>query len=67
MPVADSTFSLTDRRANVRIRNLIDNELAPAVGGLFRNQSTCRTTMEVGALPTPIAIELKCIAHLGQD
>jgi len=25
----------------------------------------CRTTVEVRRLPTPIAIELKCIAYLG--
>jgi 2-aminomuconate deaminase len=31
----------------------------------FRNQKPCRTTVEVNALPTPIAIELKCIAWLG--
>lgn len=24
----------------------------------------CRTTVEVGALPTPIAVEFKCIAHI---
>lgn len=28
----------------------------------FRDIQPCRTTVEVGALPTPIAIELKCIA-----
>lgn len=28
----------------------------------FPNAQACRTTVEVGALPTPIAIELKCIA-----
>ena len=28
----------------------------------FRESQPCRTTVEVGALPTPIAIELKCIA-----
>jgi 2-aminomuconate deaminase len=30
----------------------------------FRDNQPCRTTVEVGALPTPIAIELKCIAIL---
>jgi 2-aminomuconate deaminase len=25
----------------------------------------CRTTLEIGCLPTPIAIELKCIATIG--
>jgi len=28
----------------------------------FRENPPCRTTLEIGALPTPIAIELKCIA-----
>lgn len=30
----------------------------------FRDNKPCRTTVEVNALPTPIAIELKCIATL---
>lgn len=30
----------------------------------FANDPPCRTTVEVNALPTPIAIELKCIATL---
>lgn len=30
----------------------------------FKSNLPCRTTVEVGSLPTPIAIELKCIAHL---
>lgn len=28
----------------------------------FTENQPCRTTVEVGALPTPIAVELKCIA-----
>jgi 2-aminomuconate deaminase len=28
----------------------------------FKDNQPCRTTLEIGALPTPIAIELKCIA-----
>lgn len=31
-------------------------------GEYFKNNQPCRTTVEVTALPTPIAIELKCIA-----
>lgn len=31
----------------------------------FEHDAPCRTTVEVGALPTPIAIELKCIATVG--
>ena len=30
----------------------------------FKNSQPCRTTVEITALPTPIAIELKCIATL---
>jgi len=30
----------------------------------FGENQPCRTTVEVNALPTPIAIELKCIAHV---
>jgi len=29
----------------------------------FKDNQPCRTTVEVNALPTPIAIELKCIAQ----
>ncbi len=28
----------------------------------FADNPPCRTTVEIGALPTPIAVELKCIA-----
>ena len=31
----------------------------------FREVQPCRTTVEINALPTPIAIELKCIAQVG--
>ena len=31
----------------------------------FKDVQPCRTTVEVNALPTPIAIELKCIASTG--
>jgi 2-aminomuconate deaminase len=31
----------------------------------FKENPPCRTTIEVTALPTPIAIELKCIAVVG--
>tara|TARA_B100001250_G_scaffold53262_1_gene41449 strand:- start:96 stop:512 length:417 start_codon:yes stop_codon:yes gene_type:complete len=30
----------------------------------FRNNQPCRTTIEITSLPTPIAIELKCIATI---
>jgi 2-aminomuconate deaminase len=30
----------------------------------FAENPPCRTTIEINCLPTPIAIELKCIAHI---
>ncbi|WMN07072.1 RidA family protein [Marivirga arenosa] len=30
----------------------------------FKDIQPCRTTIEINALPTPIAIELKCVAEL---
>lgn len=30
----------------------------------FRENAPCRTTVEIGSLPTPIAIELKCVATI---
>ena len=30
----------------------------------FKDNQPCRTTVEINSLPTPIAIELKCIASL---
>ena len=32
----------------------------------FSNSHACRTTIEVNALPTNIAIELKCIALINR-
>jgi 2-aminomuconate deaminase len=31
----------------------------------FAENPPCRTTLEINCLPTPIAIELKCVAFLG--
>ena len=31
----------------------------------FKDNQPCRTTLEINCLPTPIAIELKCIATIG--
>ncbi len=33
-------------------------------GEYFKDNQPCRTTVEVSSLPTPIAIELKCVASL---
>jgi len=32
----------------------------------FKDNQPCRTTVEINSLPTPIAIELKCIATIDQ-
>lgn len=32
----------------------------------FKDNQPCRTTVEINSLPTPIAIELKCIATIGE-
>jgi len=32
----------------------------------FADNQPCRTTVEINCLPTPIAIELKCIATIGR-
>lgn len=32
----------------------------------FKNSQPCRTTVGIDRLPTPIAIELKCIAAIGE-
>ncbi len=31
----------------------------------FKDINPCRTTVEISSLPTPISIELKCIAFIG--
>jgi 2-aminomuconate deaminase len=54
----DVTVFLTDMKGDFSTFNRI-------YGEYFRNNQPCRTTVEVNALPTPIAIELKCIATVG--
>jgi 2-aminomuconate deaminase len=51
----DVTVYLTDMKGDFATFNRI-------YGEYFRDNQPCRTTVEVNALPTPIAIELKCIA-----
>ena len=51
----DVTVFLTNMKADFPVFNRIYAEY-------FRDNHPCRTTVEVNALPTPIAIELKCIA-----
>lgn len=58
--LVDITVFLTDMNRDFGTFNEVYSEYFDAEG-------PCRTTIEVGALPTQIAIELKCIAYLGGD
>ncbi len=58
--VVDVTVFLTDMKRDFQTFNRVYAEY-------FGETRPCRTTVEVGALPTPIAVELKVIAVLGQD
>jgi 2-aminomuconate deaminase len=53
--LVDVTVFLTNMKQDFPIFNKIYAEY-------FTENQPCRTTVEVTALPTPIAIELKCIA-----
>jgi 2-aminomuconate deaminase len=53
--LVDVTVFLTDIKKDFSVFNKI-------YGEYFISNQPCRTTVEVNALPTPIAIELKCIA-----
>ncbi len=53
--LVDVTVFLTNMKEDFEIYNRVYAEY-------FSENQPCRTTVEVTALPTPIAIELKCIA-----
>lgn len=53
--IVDVTVFLTDMKRDFAAYNRLYAEY-------FKDNQPCRTTVEVGALPTPIAIELKVIA-----
>jgi 2-aminomuconate deaminase len=53
--LVDVTVFLTDMKGDFPVYNRLWAEY-------FAQDPPCRTTVEVGRLPTPIAIELKCIA-----
>jgi 2-aminomuconate deaminase len=55
--LVDVTVFLTNMKADFKTFNKI-------YATYFTQHQPCRTTVEVNALPTPIAIELKCIAVL---
>ena len=53
--LVDVQVFLTNMKKDFPVMNRIWAEIFP-------DTAPCRTTVEVGALPTPIAVELKCIA-----
>ena len=55
--LVDVTVFLTNMKRDFATFNRIYAEY-------FRDNQPCRTTVEVNALPTPIAIELKCVATI---
>ena len=55
--IVDVQVFLTNMKDDFKIYNKIYTEY-------FKENQPCRTTVEVKALPTPIAIELKCIATI---
>ena len=56
--LVDVTVFLTNMKDDFATYNRIYAEY-------FASNQPCRTTVEVNSLPTPIAIELKCIAVVG--
>ena len=55
--LVDITVFLTNMKVDFPIFNRI-------YGEYFKTNQPCRTTIEIKSLPTPIAIELKCIATI---
>jgi len=58
--LVDITVFLTDMKRDFQTFNEVYAEY-------FNESKPCRTTVEVNALPTEIAIELKCIACIGSE
>lgn len=56
--LVDVTVFLTDMQRDFQTYNAIYAEY-------FSGNQPCRTTVGIDSLPTPIAIELKCVAYLG--
>jgi len=56
--LVDVTVFLTNMKDDFKTYNKIYAEY-------FKDAQPCRTTVEIKSLPTPIAIELKCIAYVG--
>ncbi len=55
--LVDVTVFLTNMKRDFKTYNKIYAEY-------FKDNQPCRTTVEINSLPTPIAIELKCIAAI---
>ena len=55
--LVDVTVFLTNMKHDFKTYNRIYAEY-------FKDNQPCRTTVEINCLPTPIAIELKCIATI---
>jgi 2-aminomuconate deaminase len=55
--LVDVTVFLTNMKQDFPIYNKIYAEY-------FKDSLPCRTTIEISSLPTPIAIELKCVATI---
>ena len=56
--LVDVTVYLTNMKDDFHVYNQIYNQY-------FKDHQPCRTTLGIVSLPTPIAIELKCIATIG--
>lgn len=57
--LVDVTVFLTNMKSDFEKYNAVYTEY-------FKDNQPCRTTVEINALPTPIAIELKCIAIIDE-
>lgn len=55
--LVDVTVFLTNMKDDFKKYNALYKEY-------FKDNQPCRTTIEINCLPTPIAIELKCIATI---
>ena len=59
--LVDVTVYLTDMTRDFKVYNAVWAEYFPDIG-----TAPCRTTLGITALPTPIAIELKCVAAINE-
>ncbi|RDZ28425.1 RidA family protein [Lysobacter silvisoli] len=59
--LVDVTVYLTDMARDFTAYNAVWAEFFPDI-----DRAPCRTTLGITALPTPIAIELKCVARLAR-